>query len=128
MLQADRAYSAMNATETTEAKIGSFTIPASGVRKIVGVYGTIMQPTATAGEQISGYFYLKFKTVAGVFKFPAMGIGGPAGTLASIGNAQQRQIIGVDIPVPANEVVEVWAAADVALTGTGTCETGIFME
>lgn len=126
--QGDRVYLALNATETTETKIGTITVPQSGVRHIIGIYGTLMQPTATAGEQISGYFRLAFKTVPGTFKFPAMGLGGPAGTLASIGNAQQRQIIPVDIPVGPNESVDIYMAADVALTGTGTGEAGLLME
>lgn len=126
--QADRLYSALNATETTETSLGTITVPSAGVKRIVGVYGQIMQPTSTAGEMISGYFRLAFKTVAGTFKFPAAVIGGAAGTLAANASNQKPLIIPVDIPVPANETITIYMAADVALTGTGTGLAGVIFE
>lgn len=128
MLQSDRVYSALNATETTETKVGSITIPPVGVRRIVGISAQLMQPTATAGEQISGYVRLAFKTVSGLFKFSAQAIYGPAGTLAASQHGYVPAIIPVDIPVPANEVVDCYMAADVVLTGTGTGAVSLLME
>lgn len=128
MIQADRVYSALNATETSETVIGTITIPTQGVRHIVGVWGKLMQPTATAGEMISGHFRLALTTVSGKFKFPVMCVHGPAGTLAANAHAVPTTIIPVDIPVPANETIACYMTADIALTGTCTGEVGIIME
>ncbi len=126
--QCDRVYSALNAAETTETKVGTITIPAVGVKKIVAISAQLMQPTATAGEQVSGYVRLSFKTVSGSFKFPAQPVLGPAGTLADSGGTHPPAWIPVDIPVPANETVDCYIAADVALTGTGTGAVALIME
>lgn len=126
--QGDMVYLALSATETTETLIGTMNIPTAGVRKIVGVYGALMQPTATAGETNSGYFRLQFSTVAGTFKFPATMVYGPAGTLASNAHIGAVQIIPVDIPVPPNESVKGYMTANKALTGTGEGLIGLIME
>jgi hypothetical protein len=127
-MQADRVYSALNATETTETKIGTITIPATGINKIIGVCASIQQPTATAGELVSGYVRLAFKTLAGTFKFCATGVGGPAGTLAANVHTIDPKIIPVDINVPANETVDIYMAGDIALTGTCTGICMLLME
>lgn len=126
--QGDIVYSALGATETTESLVGTITVPTAGVRKIIGVYGLLMQPTATAGETVSGYFRLAFSTVAGTFKFPCTMMFGPAGTLASVGPVGQTQIIPVDIQVPPNESVKCYMTANKALTGTGEGMIGLIME
>lgn len=127
-IQGDRVYKALNATETTEEKIGTITIPSQGVRRIIGVQAAVMQPTATAGEMVSGYVRLAFKTVPGTFKFNAQAIFGPAGTLAANASTARVEIIPVDINVPANETVDVYMAADIALTGSGTGYCALLME
>lgn len=126
--QANRVYLATNATETTETLIGTITVPATGVSRIIGVYGKMMQPTATAGEMVSGHYRLSFSTVSGVFKFPATAVFGPAGTLAANAHVAQPQIIPVNIPVPPNEAIGCYMTADIALTGSGTAEIGVIME
>jgi len=128
MLQCDRVYSALNATETTETKVGTITIPPVGVRRIVGICPQLMQPTSTAAEVVSGYVRLSFKTVSGLFKFPAQGVGGPAGTLAANVHTIEPKIIPVDIPVPPNEAVDCYMAADIALTGTASGAVALLME
>lgn len=126
--QGDCVYLALNATETTETDLGTITIPAQGVSRIVGVWGELMQPTATAGETCSGFFKLKFKSVPGTFKFPCTQLFGPAGTLASNAHKGAVQIIPVNIPVPGNESVTISMTANKALTGTGEGFAGIIME
>ncbi len=126
--QADLVYLALSATETTETLLGTITIPTVGVRRIVGVYGILMQPTATAGETVSGFFRLSFSSVAGKFKFPCTMMFGPAGTLASNATVAAAQIIPVDIPVPANETVSCYMSANKAMTGTGEGVVGLIME
>jgi len=124
--QADRVYAAINATETTEAKVGTITSPTAGVRHIVGVYAVGMQPTGTNGELVSGYVRLSFKTISGVFKFPMTAYAGQGavGIAATI----EKKIIPVDIPFPANETCDIYMAWDVAGTGSGTGEAGLIME
>ena len=126
--QGDIVYSALNATETTETLVGSITIPTTGVSRIVGIYGCLIQPTATAAESVSGFFRLAFTTVSGKFKFPATPYGGPAGTLASNSASQPYQIIPVNIPVPPNETVSCYMAANKAMTGTGEGLVGLILE
>lgn len=125
--QGDQVYSALNATETSETKVGTITIP-NGVRRISGVYGLLMQPTATAAETVSGFFQLKFSTVAGKFKFPATSCHGPAGTLAANAHYGDAKIIPVDIPVQPNELADCYMTANKALTGTGEGMIGVIME
>jgi len=124
--QGDRVYLALNATETTETKIGTITAPTSGVRSIVGVYGTMLQPTGTNAESMSGYYRLSFKTTPGTFKFPLTCIAGQSGSGGGV--SMLRQVIPVGIPFPANETCDIYVAADVALTGTATAEVGLIME
>jgi len=128
MIQGDRVYSALNATETSETTVGTITIPTSGVKRIVGVYGILQQPTATAGETNSGMFRLAFTTVSGKFKYPCTASYGPAGTLAANVNSVDPKIIPVDIPVPPNETVTCYMTGDIALTGTCTGVVGVLME
>jgi hypothetical protein len=128
MIQSDVVYSALNATETTETSVGTITVPTAGVKRIVGVWGALMQPTATAGETVSGYFRLAFTTVSGKFKFPCTPYGGPAGTLAANSASAPYQIIPVDIPVPPNETVSCYMTANKALTGTGEGFMGVLMS
>ena len=126
LTQADQVYAALNATETTETTIGTITIPTSGVSRIVGVYGIIMQPTLTSGETISGSFRLAFTTVSGKFKFPAQAAGGMVTT--ANWNSVDPKIIPVNIPVPTNETVTCYMTANKALTGTGEGLVGLIME
>jgi hypothetical protein len=125
LTQADQVYLALNATETTETILGTIKIPTAGVRRIVGVYGCLMQPLATSGETVSGWFRLAFTTISGTFKFPAQPVAGAAaaGTIE-----QPPRIIPVDILVPPNETVTISMAANKALTGTGEGMAGIIME
>lgn len=128
LTQSDLVYAALNATETTETLVGTITVPTAGVKRIVGVYGMIQQPTATAGEVASGNFRLAFKTVSGSFKFPAHVVYGPAGTLAANANQVKPQIIPVNIPVPPNESIACYATGNIALTGTCTAQIGVIFE
>lgn len=125
--QADYVELALGATETTETKIGTITIPNTGVKKIVGVYG-IGQALTTTAEIAVGYFRLAFKTVSGTYKFPLTIFQGPAGTLASPGWMMEPKIIPVDIPVPPNESVDCYAALFVAQTGSCRAMIGVIME
>jgi hypothetical protein len=122
-VQFDRVYLALNATETTETKIGTITIPATGISKIIAIAAQIQQPTAAAGELVSGYVRLAFKTLAGTFKLAAQAVCGPAGTLAANATSLTPSFVPVDIKVPANETIDIYMAGDIALTGTctGTC-------
>lgn len=126
MIQSDRVYSALNATETTETKLGTITSPTKGVNRIVAVHSCLMQPTGTNGEMVSGYVRLAFKTLSGSFKFPAQVKAGEGAVGALVGVAPA--FIPVDIPFPANETCDIYMAADVALTGTGTGEASLLME
>jgi hypothetical protein len=123
--QGDIVYSALNATETTETAVGTINLPSAGVQRIVGIYGYLLQPLATSGETVSGYYRLSFKTVPGVFKFPTTNVAGAA-ALGVFQNAPQ--VIPVNIPVPPNETVVCYMAANKALTGTGEGVVGLIME
>lgn len=125
--QSDFVELALGATETTETVLGSIAIPVTGVRKIVGIYG-VAECITTTGEIIAGYFRLAFKTVPGVFKFPATVFSAPAGTLASPGFQFTPQIIPVDIPVPANESVSCSLALNVVATGACRGMVGLIFE
>lgn len=124
--QADRLYLALNATETTETKIGTFTAPSTGVSRIIAVQGAIQQPTGTNGELVSGYFKLVPSTTSGTFKFPAQTNIGQGAVGATV--AGQNSWIPVDIPFPPNEKIDVYMAADVAVTGTATGAVSIIFE
>ena len=127
MIQVDRVYLALNATETTETKIGTITIP-NGVKRIVGIIAAIQQPTATAGELVSGYARLAFSTVSGRFKYNATAVYGPAGTLATNAVVATSATQVADIPVKDNESVDIYMAGDIALTGTCTGICALLME
>lgn len=128
LTQGNLVYLALNATETTETQLGTITVPTAGVRRIVGVYGYIMQPTSTAAETVTGYYRLAFTTISGTFKFPASTYGGPAGTLAANAIIGAPQIIPVDIPVPPNETITCYMGANKAMTGTGEGMVGVIFE
>lgn len=123
--QGDVVYLALNATETTETQLGTITVPTAGVKKIVGVYGTLMQPLATSGESVSGFFRLAFTTISGKFKFPAQPL---AGAAAAGVISQAPSIIPVDIPVPPNETITCFMTANKAFTGTGEGMVGVIFE
>ena len=127
LTQADYVELALGATETTETNLGNITVPSAGVRRIVGVYGVLQEITTTA-EQGVGYFRLAFKTVAGVFKFPATTFHAPAGTLASPGWTYEPKIIPVNIEVPANETITCYMATFVAATGACRGMVGVIFE
>lgn len=127
MLQSDLVMLALGATETTETNLGTINIPSAGVSKIVGVYG-INFGVQTTGESAQGYFRLAFKTVAGTFKFPTQTAEDGAGTLAGGGYTVDPKIIPVDIPVPPNETVTVYAAQHIASTGTRNVLAGVLMQ
>ena len=118
MTQADYISKPLGADETVETVIGEVTIPATGVSKIVGLVGIITIKTTTAGKGTAGYIRLAFKTVAGTYKFAAQIFQGAFGTTGGIGPAQDPKIIPVDISVPANEVITIYAALDTAQTGS----------
>lgn len=123
--QADQVYAALNATETSETLLGTINVPTSGVSKIVGVYGDLMQVLATSGETVSGYFRLSFGSVPGKFKFPARPLAGAA----AAGVIQQPvQIIPVNIPVQGNETIQCYMTANKAMTGTSEGTIGVLME
>lgn len=126
LTQGNLVYLALNATETTETLLGTITVPTQNVRRIVGVYGLLMQPVQTSGETISGYFRLGFSTVAGTFKFPAQAVGGMV--TSANWNSVDPKIIPVDIPVPPNEVISCYMTANKALTGTGEGMVGVIFE
>lgn len=128
MEQADLVELALGATETTETNLGTITIPSTGVRRIKALWGVIVAQAATTAEGTAGYFRLAFRTVPGVFKFPAQILLGPAGTLASAASMITPRFIPVDIPVPANETVTVYVATFLAQTGTCRAAVGVIME
>ena len=118
----------LGATETTETNLGTITMPATGVSRIVGVSCSIVIQTGTAAEGSAGEFRLAFKTVSGSFIFPADVFHGPAGTLADQGVVYKPTMLPVDIPVPANETVTCYAALDLAQTGTVHGHVFLIME
>lgn len=126
--QADFVEGALGGTETTETNLGTITVPPTGVRRIVGVYGVIVAQAITTAEGFAGYFRLAFKTVPGVFKFPATIFAGPAGTLASGMSIAMAQIIPVSIDVPANETITASMATFLAATGTCRGVVGLIFE
>lgn len=126
--QGDLVEGDLGATETTETNLGTITVPSTGVKKIVAIYGVAAIETPTAGEGSSGAFRLSFKTVAGVFKFPVTIFQGNAGTLADIGGQQQPQMIPVDIPIPQNETITCYMTMHSAQTGTVRGLVGVIME
>ncbi len=125
--QGDFVELALGATETTETKLGTITMPSGGHKRIVGIYGIIEGVTTTA-EQLVGYFRLGIGTLSGRFKFPAQSFQAPAGTLASPGFEFSPKIIPVNIVVPANETIEAYAATFVAATGACRAMVGIIWE
>lgn len=125
--QGDFVELALNATETTETTLGTFTIPTAGIKKIVGIYG-IAELITTTGEVIQGYFRLAFKTIPGVFRFPTTSFSAPAGTLASGLTVGSPQIIPVDIPVPPNETVTCTMALNAVSTGAARGMVGFIFE
>lgn len=126
MTQGDQVYLALNATETTETLLGTITVPTAGVKRIVGVYGRLMQPVQTSGETISGFFRLGFTTVSGKFKFPTQDVGGMV-TTANM-NGVDHKIIPVNIEVPPNETISCYMTANKALTGTAEGVVGVIFE
>ncbi len=126
--QGDFKQGDLGATETTETDLGDITIPASGISRIIGVYGQVMIETGTAGEGSLGEFRLSFSTVAGTFKFPAQVFNGPAGTLADQGAGFDPKIIPVNISVPSNEVVGCFARLNQVQTGDVHGMVGVIME
>lgn len=118
---------ALGATETTETKLGTITMPSGTPRRIKGIYGVLQEITTTA-EQGVGYFRLAFRTVAGSFKFPASTFHAPAGTLASPGFQYEPKIIPVEIEVPPNEAIDCYMATFVAATGACRGMVGVIWE
>ncbi len=118
-VQFDRVYGSLNATETTEQSIGTITVPA-GATVLVAVDPCIMQPTATAGEQISGYLRPTASTLPPKTKIPARTIAGPAGTLATGSTTTEPKWVQVNWPVTQLDTITVYGACDVALTGTAS--------
>lgn len=125
--QADYVELALGATETTETKLGTITVPASGISRIVGVYG-IIHGVQTTGEENTGYFRLQFGTVPGVFKFPASVFLAGAGTLAGGTAMFEPKVIPVNITVPAKETIDAYVATFVAATGATRGMVGVIME
>jgi hypothetical protein len=125
--QADFVELALGATETTETTLGTISIPVTGVKHIVGIYG-ITSVITTTGESAYGYFRLAFKTVPGVFRFPTTIFSNPAGTLASPLATGSPQIIPVDILVPANESVTCIMALHAVATGACRGMIGLIFE
>ena len=125
--QANYVELALGATETTETKLGTITIPNVGVSRIVGIYG-INHGVQTTGEENSGYFRLQFGTIPGTFKFPAQVYEAGAGTLAGGNVAHEPKIIPVNILVQPNETIDCYMAQFVAGTGARRGTIGIIME
>jgi len=128
MTQSDFIEEALGATETTETDLGDIDVPSKGVSRIVGLYGVATIQTATAAEGTDGYYRLAFKSVPGVYRFPATIYQGAAGTLATQGAAHQPQIIPVNIPVPPNETISCYMALALAQTGTCRGRVGLIFE
>jgi len=123
--QADMVYAALNATETTETSLGTIQVPPTGVSRIVGVYGALLQPLATSGETVTGFFRIASGVTSGKFKFPAQGIAGAA----AVGVIQEPlRIIPVNIPVVPNDILTIYMAANKAMTGTGEGVAGLIFE
>ena len=125
--QADFVEGALNASETTEATLGTVVIPTAGIKKIVGVYG-IAEVITTTAEIIQGYFRLAFKTIPGVFRFPTTSFSAPAGTLATPMVVGEIQIIQVDITIPPNETVTCTMALNAVATGAARGMVGFIFE
>lgn len=125
--QADQVELALTATETTETKIGTITIPNVGVKKIVGVYG-INHGVETTGEEASSYFRLAFKTIPGTYKFPCQIHNAGAGTLVGPASEHTPKIIPVDIDVPSNETIDCYIAQYVASSGARRGTVGLILE
>jgi hypothetical protein len=124
MIQADQVYLALNATETTETLIGTITVP-TNCSRISGAYGLLMQPLATSGESVSGFFRLAASSFSGKFKFPVTPIAGAA----AAGVIQQPpQIIPLDLPATPLDVVSCYMTANKVLTGTGEGVIGLFFQ
>jgi hypothetical protein len=127
LTQGDFVEAALGATETVETSLGTITIPTAGVKRIVGIWG-IAEVPATTAEIPTGYFRLAFKTIPGVFKFPATTFAVGTGTLVGPSAALAAQIIPVDIPIPANESVTCTLALNVAATGSCRGMVGLLFE
>lgn len=125
--QGDFVELALGATETTETSIGTINVPATGVSRVVGVYG-IIHGVQTTAEENTGYFRLSFGTVPGVFKFPAQVLHAGAGTLAGGGYVMDPKIIPCNIPVPAKDTITAYAATFVAATGAERAMVGVIFE
>lgn len=125
--QSDFVWAALGATETTETSLGTITIPTAGIKRITGIYGTAMAVTTTA-ENVSGWFRLAFKTIPGVFRFPAQAINAPSGTIATGATTTPTNIIPVNIQVPANETVQAFMGLNALTTGAVTGMVGLIFE
>lgn len=124
--QGDFIRTALGATETTETSLGAINIPAGGVTRIVGIYGTCSVETPTSGQGGVADFRLAFKTVPGSFKFPAAVAYGP---LTSASSAMGLPyIIPVNIPVPQLETVNCFMTLEIAQTGACVGTVGLIME
>lgn len=125
LTQGDRVYLALNATETSETKVGTMTVPI-GATKIVAISGQLMQPTGTNGEMVSGQFRIQPQQTGGQFKFPAQVVAGQGavGALA----AYEPKWIPCNIPVREKDSIDCFVTADVALTGTGTGSVAVVYE
>ena len=124
--QGDFIRTALGATETTETSLGAINIPAGGVTRVVGIYGTCSVETPTSGQGGSADFRLAFKTVPGSFKFPAAVAYGPL-TAASPAMGLPY-IIPVNIPVPPLETVNCYMTQEIAQTGSCVGTVGLIME
>lgn len=115
--QAAYIENALGSTETTETNLGTYTIPPTGVSRIIGVYG-INHGVQTTGEECSSYFRIAFGTGPNLsLKFPCQICDAGAGTLAGLGIAFDPKIIPVDIPLQPNDVITAYMTQFVASTG-----------
>jgi len=127
MTQGDFVALDLGSTETTETTLGTITVPSAGISRIVGVYGSCSLGEATLKEGALAHFRLAFKTVPGVYKFPALLCGG--GT-TSTGNSiyGDFHIIPVNINVPANETITCYMTLTLAQSGTAHGLVGVIFE
>jgi hypothetical protein len=116
----------MNATETTETKIGSLIVP-QGVKRIIGVTPYAHAKGLTTLETVSGIVTLKAGGMTGwigdqTFPLPTQN------PLTSGTGALNPYTYPVDIPVNPGATLDVYATMDMALTINPGIRVGIQYE
>lgn len=125
--QGDYIDADLGSTETTETDLGDIVVPSAGVSRIVGIWGICAKEEATLKEGTLAFFRLAFKSVPGVYKFPAV-VGGGGTTSTADAVQMMPNIIPVDIPVPPNETISCYMVLSIAQTATCRGAVGVIFE